>query len=358
MKNLYLSPGAFPHAVFEPTVNYIRSVQAADGAIAWEKDKKLDPWDHTEAAMGLSIGGAWDEAVRAYEWLERNQMSDGSWWAEYRGPIASDDTRKESNFCAYVATGIWHHYLVTGDRAFLTRFYTMVEKAIDFVIGLQTEHGDIPWAAGPDGVPAQDSLVTACASIYKSIECAALAAETLGHPRPDWLEARRRLGEALRTKPERFDRTWKSKDRYSMDWFYPILTGVVRGEAAKARIARHWDTFVVPGLGSRCVSDEPWVTFAESCELVLALLAAGMRARAAEVYSWLHQWRRGDGAYPTGWQFDLEILWPDEEPTWTAGAILLAADALTHHTAAAELFTSVSIEDDEEDETGDLLEEA
>jgi hypothetical protein len=40
-----------------------------------------------------------------------------------------------------------------------------------------------------------------------------------------------------------------------------------------------------------------------------------------------------------------DLLWPDEKPTWTAGAILLAADALTEHTPAAKLFCSVDIID-------------
>jgi len=38
-----------------------------------------------------------------------------------------------------------------------------------------------------------------------------------------------------------------------------------------------WSSFVEHELGCRCVSDEPWVTVAESCELTLALLAAGER---------------------------------------------------------------------------------
>ena len=97
------------------------------------------------------------------------------------------------------------------------------------------------------------------------------------------------------------------------------------------------------GLGCRCVSDEPWVTVAESCELVMALLAAGDHARAVEVYSWLQQWRSSDGAYWTGYQMVEDLLWPDEKPTWTAGAILLAADALTEHTRAAKLFCSVRL---------------
>ena len=130
-----------------------------------------------------------------------------------------------------------------------------------------------------------------------------------------------------------------------MDWFYPVLTGVYTGAAARARLAARWSDFVEPELGCRCVVEEPWVTVAESCELVLALLAAGDHARAVELYSWLHQWRSEDGDYWTGYQFVQDLLWPDERPTWTAGAVLLAADALTGHTQASSLFTSVQLLD-------------
>ena len=44
-------------------------------------------------------------------------------------------------------------------------------------------------------------------------------------------------------------------------------------------------------------------------------------------------------AYWTGYQFVEKVLWPKEQPTWTAGAILLAADALTDSTGAARLLT-------------------
>ena len=95
--------------------------------------------------------------------------------------------------------------------------------------------------------------------------------------------------------------------------------------------------------------EQPWVTIAETCELVMALLAAGDHARAVEVYSWLQQWRTSDGSYWTGYQLVEDLLWPDEKPTWTAGAILLAADALTKHTAASGLFCSVRLLDERED---------
>ena len=74
-------------------------------------------------------------------------------------------------------------------------------------------------------------------------------------------------------------------------------------------------------------------------------MAAGDHARAVEVYSWLHQWRLDQGAYWTGYQFELDITWPDEKPTWTAGAIVLAADALTGYTPASKLFREVRLLD-------------
>jgi hypothetical protein len=118
---------------------------------------------------------------------------------------------------------------------------------------------------------------------------------------------------------------------------------VYTGREAQARLASRWDEFVEDKLGCRCEKQQPWVTVAESCELVMALLAAGDHARAVEVYSWLHQWRTSDGSYWTGYQLVEDLLWPDEKPTWTAAAILLAADALTGHTAASRVFTGVEL---------------
>jgi hypothetical protein len=348
VSGLYLSRGLFPEEFLRPTVGFIRDCQQPSGEIPWFEGGYADPWDHVEAAMGLSIGGEHRAAHRAYEWLQGMQLADGSWWAAYRGEEVDNKERRESNFVAYVATGVWHHYLITGDREFLAAMWPMVDRAIGFVLSLQTEQGDIHWSVDGAGQPKEDALVTGCCSIYKSLECAFNIAVTVGEERADWMRARQRLGRALRERPERFDRTWESKSRYSMDWFYPVLTGVISGSEASARLNARWGEFVERGLGCRCVQEEPWVTVAESCELVLALLAAGDHARAVEVYSWLHQWRSGDGSYWTGYQMVEDLLWPDERPTWTAGAILLAADALTEHTAASQLFTRVSLVDSAE----------
>ncbi len=350
MSGLYLSRGLFPEDFLRPTVEFILSVQRPSGEIPWFERGHTDPWDHIEAAMGLSIGGEYDAAQLAYEWLASVQLTDGSWWASYsakevanNGNETDNAMRRETNFVAYIATGVWHHFLVTEDRDFLRALWLAVDKAIGFVLSFQTEHGDIHWAVDVDGQPRCDALLTGCSSIYKSLECAHNIAITLGESRSHWAQARTKLGRALRHKPERFDRTWESKKRYSMDWFYPVLAGVFPGEKGRARLAARWDEFVEPGLGCRCVSDQPWATVAESCELVLALLAAGDHARAVQVYSWLQQWRADDGSYWTGYQWVEDLFWPDEKPTWTAGAILLAADALTQHTAASGLFTNVQL---------------
>ena len=346
MKNLLLTKGFFPESLLRPTVNYILQTQLPNGCIPWFENGKADPWDHIEAAMGLTIGGELAAARRAYEWLMQEQLEDGSWWANYLGDEAVDKDHRETNFIAYIATGIWHYFLVTGDQGFLRKFFPAVKKAIDFVLRYQAPSGEIYWAVAEDGSAKKDALVTASSSIYKSLECAILIAKALDEKCEDWYRAWQRLGNTLRHHPDCFDRTWEPKTRFSMDWFYPILTGVVVGKAAQQRIDEKWKTFVENNMGCRCVSDEPWVTVAESCELTLALLAADEHAKAVNLFSWLFQFKDEDGGYWTGYNFRDGVIWPREKTTWTCGAILLAADALTEHTGAATLFLQSALTDD------------
>lgn len=339
MDSELLKQGVFPAEFLRKTVDYILSVQQADGCIPWFSGGKADPWDHTEAAMGLSIAGEFQAAEKAYQWLQTQQLDDGSWFANYQDskPLYCD--KRETNFVAYVATGVWHHYLISRNVQFLEKTMPMVRKAMAFVLANQSPTGEIYWAVSEEGNPLKDALLTGCSSIYKSIECAINIAVTLGQEETAWRESYQCLGDTLKHHPECFDRTWESKERYSMDWFYPILAGVYSGVGAKKRIQERWDIFVRDDMGCLCVSDEPWVTVAESCELTMALLAAGEREKALTIYGWLHQWRdESDGAYWTGYQYVEKIIWPDEKTTWTAGAILLAADAITEHTPAAKLF--------------------
>lgn len=337
------SHALLPENFLAASAEYILARQQPDGSIPWFDGGYADPWDHVEAAMGLSICGEFSAAERAYAWLAEIQLEDGSWWAAYKDGRVDNRERRESNFVAYFATGVWQHFLITGDRSFLRSYWPTVERAVNFVLQLQTEHGDVHWAVDGEGRPLEDALVTGCASIYKSLECAINIAHTLGEACTDWVVAREQLGHALRSHPERFDRTWESKARFSMDWFYPVLTGVFSGQAARERLQEKWDQFVVAGLGCRCVNDEPWVTVAESCELTMALVAAGEPGRAEKLYRGLHRWQDTDGGYWTGYVYRDQAIWPEEKTTWTVGAMLLAADALAGLTPASALFTSVKL---------------
>lgn len=323
------------------TADYIARVQLPSGAIPWFDGGTLDPWDHVESAMGLSIGGYHAEAQAAYEWMARQQHPEGYWLAAYRDSEVVDGTRAETNFVAYIATGVWHHYLVTGNRGFLEGMWPTVERALNFVAGLQSPHGEIYWALDTRTGINKDALITGCSSIYRSFECGINIARTLHKPADTWYEVRQQLGIALRERPERFDRTWESKERYSMDWFYPILGGVIVGAAARERLRERWYEFVDPELGCRCVSDQPWVTIAESCELTMACVAAGELDKARELFANLARYQIEDGSWWTGYAFADDVMWPDERPTWTAGAVLLAIDALDQVTNASHLFTSI-----------------
>jgi hypothetical protein len=121
-----------------------------------------------------------------------------------------------------------------------------------------------------------------------------------------------------------------------------LVGGPLRGAAARGRLAAGWDTFVVPGLGIRCVSDEPWVTGAETCELALALDAIGDRSRALDLFAEVQHLRSPDGSYWTGWQFANSAHFPNEQSSWTAAAVILAADALSEATGGSRIFAEAA----------------
>lgn len=326
-------PGVLSAAEVAQTAYAIAAVQRPDGCIPWEDGRHADPWNHVEAAMALDVAGLHEPASRAYRWLGRRQRPDGSWAAGYRaGRVADGHT--DANFCAYVATGIWHHFLSTGDCDFMRGAWPMVVKAVGCVLTLQQPGGQVWWARDVAGRPWPGALLTSCSSICKSLECAAAVATCLGRSRLQWRRARAALVAAIQERPDCFE----PKDRWAMDWYYPILGGAIRSREADVRLAERWATFVVDGLGVRCVADRPWVTVAESCELVLTLDAIGRRTEARRVFSWLSSLRGRGGHYWTGIAFHDGELWPEEQPTWTSAAVLLAADALCGRSRTAGLF--------------------
>lgn len=251
-------PGVLTAGQAAATVAGILAVQREDGAIPWFRGHHLDPWDHVEAAMALDTAGEHEAAERAYLWLARHQNEDGSWYAAYADGEFGDvtDRGRETNFVAYIAVGVWHHYLSTGDDTFLERMWPAVYAAVEFVLRLQQPGGQIGWRRDDDGTDTADALLTGSSSIHHALRCALAIAEQREEAQPDWELAAGALRHAIRRHPERF----LDKNRYSMDWYYPVLGGALTGAEAKARIEEDWERFVVPGLGVRCVVPNPWVT--------------------------------------------------------------------------------------------------
>jgi hypothetical protein len=247
--------------------------------------------------------------------------------------------RKETNFSAYIATGLWHYYLIFEDKNFLKFMLPTITKSVNFVTSMQTEQGDIYWASEEDKEILDDSLITGSSSIYKSLECASAIFNLLGESSLQADISKKNLKNSILNNPERYDRSWESKSRYSMDWYYPILCGIYDDKKSIKDIETKWSKFIVDGMGCKCVEEEPWVTVAESSELVVALVKIGLREEALKIFNSLHQWRdTQDGLYWTGYVYKDKKFWPVEKPTWTAGAVLLAADALYEFTPGSELF--------------------
>ncbi|MGA8255191.1 MAG: prenyltransferase [Nocardioides sp.] len=303
------------------TAASIAAMQEDCGAVPWTPGEHVDIWNHVEAAMALLVGGQVESAERAYAWAASMQRADGSFPMKIvAGQV--DDARGETNMSAYLAVGVWHHWLMRHDIEFVTRYWPTVRSALDWVVSLQQPFGGMQWT------PVDEfSLLTGSSSIYHSLRAGVALADLLGDPQPEWELAGGRLGHAIREHRDLF----ADKSTYSMDWYYPVLGGAVRGPEALELLAPRWDDFVVPGLGIHCVDTNPWVTGAETCELAMALDAIGDRERALTLLADMQHLRGENGAYWTGWVYEGEpknVFWPVEHTTYTAAAVILAADAL------------------------------
>ena len=336
----------FPAGHVEETAAWIASVQRPDGEIPWSPGGKMDPWDHVHAAMGLAVARRLEEARAAFRFLAANQYPDGGFACERRDGRVVNSSR-ESNHAAYLATGLWYLHSSRPDPDFLAETWPVLERAIDFVLRLREPSGAISWAVDPEGRIWQAPLVTGSSSIHGSLVCANRIAERLDHDRPAWREARRSLALVLQHERHVFHGTDlpEPPGRHSMDWYYPVLGGALRGEPARTHLLdpAHVGTFIEEGVGCRCVKDHPWYTVAETCELALALDAAGLRARAREVFSWVARMRHPEGGYWTGATHPELEIYPDGEQTaWTAATVLLAADALGDGSPTSSFFRDLS----------------
>ena len=92
--------------------------------------------------MALGVVGRTAESRAAFAWLAATQREDGSWPMETLRDEATGLDRvteptADSNQCSYVAVGLWHDYLLTGERGQLAKHWDMLERAIELVVAAQ-----------------------------------------------------------------------------------------------------------------------------------------------------------------------------------------------------------------------------
>ncbi len=312
----------------------IIALQKDSGEIPWFKNGKTDPWDVVESAMGLNIAGFFGESELAFNWMLENQNPDGSWYSSYMDG-KPDDRTCETNMSSYIAAGVFHTWLIRKKTEFLEKMWNCLEKGINFALELQTQTGEIYWAKSPEGKVDQMALLTGSSSVYLSLKSGIAIASVLGKKVKSWETAFHLLGNSIRNNMHNYNIT---KSRFSMYWFYPILSGAITGIAGDERIKKYWKKYVIHGQGVKCVSDQQWVTIAETSELVISLAGMGNRKLAGIVFSWIQDRVYDDCSFWCGYTFPDMVIWPEDKISWTNAAVLMAADALYSLTPGSKLF--------------------
>jgi len=315
--------------LIDRAADFIADLQLPSGAIPWYKDGVTDPWDHIECAIALDLCGRHDESTKAYEWLRKTQNPDGSWWYYYQDGLPKE-MAKDSNHSSYVATGVWHHYLLTKDMDFLRQMWPVVDRGINYALGMQQPNGVVWWARDYNDEAWPSSPLTASSCICQSLLDGIKIARELGLDKPEWDKASQKLSRAIREKPELFDTAGDNRRGYAMNWYYPVLMGIIDGDKARERIKGEWEEFIVDGWGCKCSLDQPWVTVAETCEVILALVRIGELQQAKTLLDWVMPLHDSDGGFWTGVKVPEGIVYPpDEKTTWTSAGVILAVAAST-----------------------------
>ena len=140
-------------------------------------------------------------------------------------------------------------------------------------------------SSGPadvDGTPWSYALLTGSSSIFHSLRCAvAPRRASLGEERPDWeLVGASNLADVVRAPARRVRAEAPLGDGLVLPGAHRRADRATPAIDAPGRAAG--TRSCMDGLGVRCVSNEPWVTAAETAECALAHLAVGDDETARE----------------------------------------------------------------------------
>ena len=337
--NRFLTEEDLTNNFFNNIGKYIKSTQLKSGAIPSDDNQNHDPWDHIESILGLNFSKELNSSKSAFTWLINNQNSDGSWFSKYEDekPI---EKNKPTHFGPYISVAALHFYKIFADKKYLKKLWPTIESAVNFSISYQITNGTIPWSIDSDGLVEEDYLLTGSSSILKSIECAIAIAKILDNKSNinKWIQSYHLLADAIRNSESKFD-LLKDRKSFSMDWYYPIISGCLCESEKLFYIDKIFKDFYVKDIGVKCVVHEPWITVAETSEFIISLVIAERRKDAQKLLIDVLNISDETGIPYMGWQYKENIFWPDEKPSWTSSALIVAADTLFNLSDAADLFT-------------------
>ena len=292
-----------------------------------------------ESILGLNFSKELNSSKLAFKWLIDNQNSDGSWFSKYEDekPI---EKNKPTHFGPYISVAALHFYKIFADKKYLKKLWPTIESAVNFSINYQITNGTIPWSIDSDGLVEEDYLLTGSSSILKSIECAIAIAKILDNKSNinKWTQSYHLLADAIRNPESKFD-LLKDRKSFSMDWYYPIISGCLCESEKLFYIEKIFKDFYVKDIGVKCVVHEPWITVAETSEFIISLVIAERGKDAQKLVIDVLNISDETGIPYMGWQYKENIFWPDEKPSWTSSALIVAADTLFNLSDAADLFT-------------------
>ena len=299
---------------FEPSKNWIITNQSSSGAIFWDEKGKCDPWDHCECLIALAIYEEWEHFWRGVNWFFTNLNEDGLIYAEFQNEKPSK-LHYESHHAPYIIMPLIQASLIDKEQDYkkiLTNEQLLkLENIFEVLDDFKDEDGYFYWAKDSNGY-SDNSLITASMSIFLS-----LVAKDKSFPKFN-----------TEMWQEKFNRDGVDRSRFSMDFYYPFLAGIKNN---KKEFLDLLDNYYVKGLGVKCVAEEPWVTIAESSECVISALIHDNENIAKQIFNDIQQFQNKDGIFPTGYQYDMEIFWPEENSTWTNAAVIIAAHALSFY---------------------------
>ena len=324
--------------IFLRIAQSIKTNQLDSGAIPSNSDLSHDPWDHIEAIMGLNFLNDKESSDLAFKWLKNNQNKDGSWYAKYSNndPI---ELNKPTHFGPYISVAALHYYKIFSDKDKLLELWETIDSAIDFSLNLQDSNGTIPWSVDKNNQIENDFLLTGASSILKSLECAIAISKILDlDSNKKWTKAYELLAYAIKNPKGLFDKTI-DRSRFSMDWYYPIISGCLNNDKNLSYIDKVFEKFYVKDIGVKCVIEEPWITVAETCEFIVSLVIVGRKKDAEGLLMDVLNISDENGIPYMGWQYEENIFWPKEKPSWTSSALIIAADSVFDLSNASDLFT-------------------